>query len=88
MCQVDFADLAIIDLSEAHTPAGRARLAPQLRDALRINGFVYAINHGYTQVHVSLIVLLPSNHSFTLWISVIGFSTLDMCRLQLCLPKK
>ncbi|KAI9568579.1 hypothetical protein HD554DRAFT_2259773 [Boletus coccyginus] len=46
---LDFADLAIIDLSKAHTPEGRAELAPQLRDALRTNGFVYAINHGYTQ---------------------------------------
>ncbi|KAF9237230.1 hypothetical protein BU15DRAFT_63296 [Melanogaster broomeanus] len=41
--------LAIIDLSKAHTPEGRADLAPQLRDPLRTNGFVYAINHGYTQ---------------------------------------
>ncbi|KAF8548279.1 Clavaminate synthase-like protein [Imleria badia] len=46
---LDFADLAIIDLSKAHTPEGRAELASQLRDALRTNGFVYAINHGYTQ---------------------------------------
>ncbi|KAI9568580.1 hypothetical protein HD554DRAFT_2322242 [Boletus coccyginus] len=46
---LDFADLAIIDLSKAHIPEGRAELAPQLRDALRTNGFVYAINHGYTQ---------------------------------------
>ncbi|KAF9237234.1 hypothetical protein BU15DRAFT_88824 [Melanogaster broomeanus] len=46
---LDFADLAIIDLSKAHTPEGRAELAPELRDALRTNGFVYAINHGYTQ---------------------------------------
>ncbi|KAH0826421.1 hypothetical protein J3R83DRAFT_5396 [Lanmaoa asiatica] len=46
---LDFADLAIIDLSKAHTPEGRAELAPQLRDALRTNGFVYALNHGYTQ---------------------------------------
>ncbi|KAH7909409.1 hypothetical protein BJ138DRAFT_1155324 [Hygrophoropsis aurantiaca] len=46
---LDFADLAIIDLSMAHTAEGRAELYPQLRDALRTNGFVYAINHGYTQ---------------------------------------
>ncbi|KAF9220306.1 Clavaminate synthase-like protein [Gyrodon lividus] len=46
---LEFADLAIIDLSKAHTPEGRAELAAQLRDALRTNGFVYAINHGYTQ---------------------------------------
>jgi hypothetical protein len=72
---VDFADLAIIDLSKAHTPEGRAELAPQIRDALRTNGFVYAINHGYTQAQVSLITPLPSNHSLTSRISVIGFST-------------
>ncbi|KAG6379302.1 hypothetical protein JVT61DRAFT_11757 [Boletus reticuloceps] len=46
---LDFADLATIDLSKACTPEGCAELAPQLRDALRTNGFVYAINHGYTQ---------------------------------------
>ncbi|KAF8841437.1 Clavaminate synthase-like protein [Paxillus ammoniavirescens] len=46
---LDFADLAIIDLSKVDTPEGRAELALQLRDALHTNGFVYAINHGYTQ---------------------------------------
>ena len=49
---VEFADLAIIDLSKAHTPEGRQELYPQLRDALRTHGFVYAINHGYTQAQV------------------------------------
>ena len=28
-----------------------------------MNGFVYAINHGYTQAQVSLINPLPFNHS-------------------------
>ncbi|KAG0696878.1 hypothetical protein DFH29DRAFT_180683 [Suillus ampliporus] len=46
---LEFADLAIIDLSKAHTPEGRAELYPQLRDALRTYGFVYAVNHGYNQ---------------------------------------
>ncbi|KAG1730105.1 uncharacterized protein EDB91DRAFT_1239136 [Suillus paluster] len=46
---LEFADLAIIDLSKAHTPEGRTELYPQLRDALRTHGFVYAINHGYNQ---------------------------------------
>ncbi|KAI6039147.1 hypothetical protein EDC04DRAFT_2879668 [Pisolithus marmoratus] len=46
---VDFADLRVIDLARANTPEGRAELVPQLRDALRTNGFVYAINHGYSQ---------------------------------------
>jgi hypothetical protein len=85
---VDFADLAIVDLSKAHTPEGRAELAPQLRDALRTNGFIYAINHGYTQAQVSLITPFPFNQSITSRISVIGFSTLQMCRLRPCLPKK
>ena len=57
---MDFVDLAIIDLSKAHTLEGRAELAPQLRDALRTNGFIYAINHGYTQAQVSLIITFPS----------------------------
>ena len=57
---MDFADLAIIDLSKAHTPEGRPELAPQLRDALRTNGFLYAINHGYTQAQVPITMsLLP-----------------------------
>ncbi|OAX42626.1 Clavaminate synthase-like protein [Rhizopogon vinicolor AM-OR11-026] len=46
---LEWADLAIVDLSKANTPEGRAELYPQLRDALRTHGFVYAINHGYTQ---------------------------------------
>ncbi|KIK34611.1 hypothetical protein CY34DRAFT_812806 [Suillus luteus UH-Slu-Lm8-n1] len=46
---LEFADLPIIDLSKAHTPEGRAELYPQLRDALCTHGFIYAINHGYTQ---------------------------------------
>ncbi|KAH7881900.1 hypothetical protein F5I97DRAFT_1914382 [Phlebopus sp. FC_14] len=46
---LDFADLAIVDLAKAQTLEGRAELAPQLRDAFRTNGFIYAINHGYTQ---------------------------------------
>ena len=51
---MEFADLAIIDLSKAQTPEGRQELYPQLRDSLRKNGFVYAINHGYTQAQVRL----------------------------------
>jgi len=46
---LDFADLAIIDLSKARTPEGRAELYPQVRDAFRTNGFIYAINNGYSQ---------------------------------------
>ena len=60
---VDFADLAIIDLSKTHSPKGRAELAAQPRDTLRTNGFFYAINHGYTQAQVSN--RSPSFHSIT-----------------------
>ncbi|KAG2085573.1 uncharacterized protein F5147DRAFT_792820 [Suillus discolor] len=46
---VDYADLPTINLSKAHIPECRAELYPQLRDALRTHGFLYAINHGDTQ---------------------------------------
>lgn len=46
---LDFADLVVIDLARANTPEGRAELVPQLRDGFRTHGFVYAINHGYSQ---------------------------------------
>ncbi|KAH7928364.1 Clavaminate synthase-like protein [Leucogyrophana mollusca] len=46
---LDYADLAIIDLSKAATPEGRAALASELKTALLTHGFFYAINHGYTQ---------------------------------------
>ncbi|KAI6019153.1 hypothetical protein EDC04DRAFT_2576053 [Pisolithus marmoratus] len=52
---LDFADLRVIDLARANTPEGRAELVPQLRDALRTNGFVYAINHGYSQAECNRI---------------------------------
>lgn len=55
---VEFADLAIIDLSKAHTPKGRQELYPQLRDALRTHGFVYVINHGYAQAQVGLALVM------------------------------
>ncbi|KAH7923385.1 Clavaminate synthase-like protein [Leucogyrophana mollusca] len=46
---LDFADLAVIDLAKALTPEGRLELFPQVRDAFRTHGFIYAINHGWTQ---------------------------------------
>ena len=49
---MDYVDLAIIDLSKARTPEGRAELVPQLREALATKGFFYAINHGYSQTQV------------------------------------
>jgi hypothetical protein len=68
---VEFADLAIVDLSKANTPEGRAELYPQLRDALRTHGFIYAINHGYTQAQARL-VLLTRAKSLKRYYSVTG----------------
>ena len=49
---VDFADLAVIDLSKFSTPEGRAELATTVRDAMRTNGFFYVINHGMSPEQV------------------------------------
>lgn len=49
---VQYADLAIVDLSKAATAEGRAELAVELREALTSHGFCYIINHGYTQAQV------------------------------------
>lgn len=49
---MDWADLPIIDISKASTPEGRAELATQVRDAMRTFGFLYVVNHGYTQAQV------------------------------------
>ena len=49
---MDYAELAIIDLSKAQTPEGRAELAMLARDAMREHGFFYVINHGLTQEQV------------------------------------
>ncbi|KAI1792652.1 Clavaminate synthase-like protein [Ganoderma leucocontextum] len=46
---LDWADLPIIDFSKAGTPEGRAELAPQVRDAMRVHGFLIIVNHGWTQ---------------------------------------
>ncbi|KAJ7243622.1 hypothetical protein B0H12DRAFT_1022917 [Mycena haematopus] len=45
---VDFADIAVIDLSKAKDADGRAELAIQLGEAMKTHGFFYVINHGYT----------------------------------------
>ncbi|CAK5279680.1 unnamed protein product [Mycena citricolor] len=45
---LEYADLAIIDLAQATTLAGRKALAGQLVAAMRAQGFFYAVNHGYT----------------------------------------
>ena len=54
---MEYADLAIIDLEEAKTPEGRARLAPRVRDAMRDIGFIVLINHGYTKEQVGPFLL-------------------------------
>lgn len=55
---MEFADLAIVDLSKAYSPEGRMELYPQLRDALRTHGFVCAINHGYTHAQVGFVLVI------------------------------
>ncbi|KAG6899830.1 hypothetical protein C0993_006424 [Termitomyces sp. T159_Od127] len=46
---LDFADLAIIDLEKFGTPQGKAQLVQDVRNAMSTIGFFYVINHGYTQ---------------------------------------
>ncbi|KAJ3992147.1 Clavaminate synthase-like protein [Lentinula boryana] len=45
---LDWAELAIIDLSKANTPEGRKALAEEVVQAMNTQGFFYVINHGYT----------------------------------------
>ncbi|KAK0484487.1 hypothetical protein IW261DRAFT_840646 [Armillaria novae-zelandiae] len=45
---LEYADLAVIDLSKASTEAGRVELTAQVREAMNKQGFFYAVNHGYT----------------------------------------
>ncbi|KAK7043181.1 hypothetical protein VNI00_008535 [Paramarasmius palmivorus] len=45
---LEWADLAIIDFSQANTPAGRQELAKQICQAMKTHGFFYIVNHGYT----------------------------------------
>lgn len=52
LAKVDYADLAVIDLSKGATPEGRAALAVEARRAVRDVGFFYVIGHGYTQDQV------------------------------------
>ncbi|PIL28641.1 hypothetical protein GSI_08683 [Ganoderma sinense ZZ0214-1] len=46
---IDWADFPIVDISKASTAQGRAELAPVVRDAMRTYGFMYVINHGFSQ---------------------------------------
>ncbi|KAJ3983467.1 Clavaminate synthase-like protein [Lentinula detonsa] len=45
---LNWAELAIIDLSKANTLEGRKALAEEVVHAMNTQGFFYVINHGYT----------------------------------------
>ncbi|KAJ3769771.1 Clavaminate synthase-like protein [Lentinula raphanica] len=45
---LDWAELAIIDLSKADTPEGRKTLAEEVVQAMNTHGFFYVVNHGYS----------------------------------------
>ncbi|KAF8072152.1 hypothetical protein FPV67DRAFT_1667589 [Lyophyllum atratum] len=47
--ELDYADLAIIDLEKYKTPEGRAQLVVEVHNVMKTIGFFYVINHGYTQ---------------------------------------
>ncbi|KAI0634446.1 Clavaminate synthase-like protein [Trametes polyzona] len=46
---LEWADLPIIDFSNAGTPEGRAELTPRVCEAMHTSGFMYIVNHGLTQ---------------------------------------
>ncbi|KAI8627212.1 2OG-Fe(II) oxygenase superfamily protein [Xylariaceae sp. FL1651] len=50
--ELDWAELATLDLSQFDAPGGKQRLANQLRDAVHQIGFFYVINSGLTQEEV------------------------------------
>jgi isopenicillin N synthase-like dioxygenase len=62
---VDYADLAIIDLSKAQTPEGLKELSEKVTKAMHNEGFFYVINHGYTQEQVGLADCAALRCSFT-----------------------
>ncbi|KAF7298740.1 Flavonol synthase/flavanone 3-hydroxylase [Mycena indigotica] len=45
---LDWADLAVIDLSKASDPDSQAELTKKVCDAMHNQGFFYVINHGWT----------------------------------------
>ncbi|KAL1745532.1 hypothetical protein HDZ31DRAFT_73471 [Schizophyllum fasciatum] len=45
---LDYAELAVVDLARAATAEGRRALAAEVAGALRAQGFFYVVNHGYT----------------------------------------
>ncbi|KAJ6453601.1 hypothetical protein C8R45DRAFT_1192872 [Mycena sanguinolenta] len=46
--KLEYADMAIIDLSKNQDAKGRAELAIQISEAMQTQGFFYVINHGFT----------------------------------------
>ncbi|TBU25810.1 Clavaminate synthase-like protein [Dichomitus squalens] len=52
---LEWADLEIIDLSQASTPEGLAELALRVRDVMRSVGFMYVVNHGLTKAQTDRI---------------------------------
>ncbi|KDQ32558.1 hypothetical protein PLEOSDRAFT_1073080 [Pleurotus ostreatus PC15] len=52
---LEYADLAIVDISKASTPEGRAELAITVREAMTNVGFFYVVNHGYDQAQIARI---------------------------------
>lgn len=56
---MDYADLAIVDLSKAETPEGRLELATQIREAISTQGFFYVINYGLEKAQVRGSYRLP-----------------------------
>jgi len=46
---LEYADLAVIDLSKFGTPEGKAKLAEEVRAAMKDKGFFKVINHGLSQ---------------------------------------
>ena len=50
---VEYADLAVIDLSKMATAEGRAELAATARNAMHNIGFFYVVGHGLPHEKVS-----------------------------------
>lgn len=63
---MDYANLAIIDLSKAQTLEGRAELAKEACDAMRDQGFFYAINHGLSAQEVRALACVGTSGLVTL----------------------
>lgn len=66
---MEWADLAVIDLSLADTPAGIQELAKLAVEAMTREGFFYVVNHGYTSEQVlafSVLIGPTANRAMTI----------------------